>query len=137
MDLAREKLLGDILVNMSRDGMIDSAHDVAAGGLAATLAEACLRFGVGARIGLGEVAERDGVDEFTLLFSESQGRVVCAVPRTEEVRFKDMCTARDYPFARIGVVDAQAGALDLQGIASVGLDELRAGWAGTLPARFA
>ena len=104
---------------------------------AATLAEACLRFGVGARIGLGEVAERDGVDEFTLLFSESQGRVVCAVPRTEEVRFKDMCTARDYPFARIGVVDAQAGALDLQGIASVDLHELRAGWAGTLPARFA
>lgn len=137
VDLAREKLLGDILVNMSRDGMIDSAHDVAAGGLAATLAEACLRFGIGARIGLGEVAERDGVDEFTLLFSESQGRVVCAVPRTEEVRFKDMCTARDYPFARIGVVDAQAGALDLQGIASVDLDELRAGWAGTLPARFA
>lgn len=136
VDLAQEKLLGDMLVNMSRDGMIDAAHDLSQGGLAATLADACLRFGVGARIGLGEVAERDDVDEFTLLFSESQGRAVCSVPRTEEVRFKDMCTARGYAFARIGVVDAVNDALDLQGIASVPLAELREAWSGTLPKYF-
>ena len=35
----------------------------------AALSEACLRFNTGARIGLGEVAERDGLDLFTLLFS--------------------------------------------------------------------
>src|SRR5690606_13137436 len=34
VDLAQEKLLGDLLINMSRDGMIDAAHDVAEGGLA-------------------------------------------------------------------------------------------------------
>ncbi|WP_048684006.1 phosphoribosylformylglycinamidine synthase subunit PurL [Kocuria massiliensis] len=136
VDLAQEKLLGDILVNMSRDGMIDAAHDLSQGGLAAALADSCLRFGVGARIGLGEVAERDGVDEFTLLFSESQGRAICSVPRTEEVRFKDMCTARGYAFARIGVVDAVNDALDLQGIASIGLEELREAWSGTLPRHF-
>ena len=136
VDLAQEKLLGDMLVNMSRDGMIDAAHDLSQGGLAAALADACLRFVVGARIGLGEVAERDGVDEFTLLFSESQGRAVCSVPRTEEVRFKDMCTARGYAFARIGVVDAVNDALDLQGVASVPLTELREAWSGTLPKYF-
>lgn len=136
VDLAQEKLLGDMLVNMSRDGMIDAAHDLSQGGLAAALADSCLRFGVGARIGLGEIAERDGVDEFTMLFSESQGRAICSVPRTEEVRFKDMCTARRYAFARIGVVDAVNDALDLQGIASVGLPELRQAWSGTLPEYF-
>ncbi|WP_030015474.1 phosphoribosylformylglycinamidine synthase subunit PurL [Curtobacterium sp. S6] len=136
VDLAREKLLGDILVNMSRDGMIDAAHDLSQGGLAAALADSCLRFGVGARIGLGEVAERDGVDDFTLLFSETQGRAICSVPRTEEVRFKDMCTARGYAFARIGVVDAVNDALDLQGLASIGLHELREAWSGTLPKHF-
>ena len=97
VDLALERQLGDMLVNMSRDGMIDAAHDVSAGGLAAALSEACLRFNTGARIGLGEVAERDGVDLFTMLFSESLGRVVVSVPRSEEVRFKDMCTARQFP----------------------------------------
>ncbi|MEX5271668.1 phosphoribosylformylglycinamidine synthase subunit PurL [Kocuria sabuli] len=136
VDLAREKLLGDLLINMSRDGMIDAAHDVAEGGLAATLAEMALRFGVGARIGLGEVCERDGVDLFTMLFSETQGRAVVAVPRSEEVRFKDMCTMRSYPHTRIGVVDAENHALDVQGEFGVGLDELREAHEGTLPKHF-
>ena len=136
VDLKRERTLGDMLVNMSRDGMIDAAHDVSEGGLAATLSEMALRFGVGARIGLGEVADRDGVDTFTLLFSESQGRTVVAVPRSEEVRFKDMCTVRNYPFARIGVVDAESGALDVQGEFSVDLGALREAHSSTLPRYF-
>ena len=136
VDLALERQLGDMLVNMSRDGMIDAAHDVSAGGLAAALSEACLRFNTGARIGLGEVAERDGVDLFTLLFSESLGRVVVSVPRSEEVRFKDMCTARQFPFARIGVVDAASNALDFQDEVSIDLDELRAAHEGTLASYF-
>lgn len=136
VDLKKERTLGDMLVNMSRDGMIDAAHDVSEGGLAATLSEMALRFGVGARIGLGEVADRDGVDTFTLLFSESQGRTVVAVPRSEEVRFKDMCTVRHYPFARIGVVDAESGALDVQGEFSVDLEALREAHSATLPKYF-
>ncbi len=136
VDLKKERTLGDMLVNMSRDGMIDAAHDVSEGGLAATLSEMALRFGVGARIGLGEVADRDGVDTFTLLFSESQGRTVVAVPRSEEVRFKDMCTVRNYPFARIGVVDAESGALDVQGEFSVDLEALREAHSSTLPKYF-
>ena len=134
--MALERQLGDMLVNMSRDGMIDAAHDVSAGGLAAALVEACLRCNTGARIGLGEVAERDGMDLFTLLFSESLGRVVVSVPRSEEVRFKDMCTARQFPFARIGVVDAASNALDFQDEVSINLDELRAAHEGTMAAHF-
>ena len=136
VDLAQEKLLGDLLINMSRDGMIDAAHDVAEGGLAATLAEMALRFDTGARIGLGEVCERDGVDLFTMLFSESQGRAVVAVPRSEEVRFKDMCTMRAYPHTRIGVVDTENRALDVQSEFGIGLDELRTAHEGTLPKHF-
>ncbi|MFW0110001.1 phosphoribosylformylglycinamidine synthase subunit PurL [Rothia sp. P13129] len=135
VNLAQEKLLGDMLVNMSRDGMIDAAHDVSSGGIAAAVAEACLRFNVGARIGLSEVAERDGVDLFTMLFSESTGRVIVSVPRSEEVRFKDMCTARNYPFARIGVVDAASENLDFQQVV-VPLNQLRERWENTMPQYF-
>ncbi|MFW0121454.1 phosphoribosylformylglycinamidine synthase subunit PurL [Rothia sp. CCM 9419] len=135
VNLAQEKLLGDMLVNMSRDGMIDAAHDVSSGGIAAAVAEACLRFNVGARIGLSEVAERDGVDLFTTLFSESTGRVIVSVPRSEEVRFKDMCTARNYPFARIGVVDAASENLDFQQVV-VPLNQLRERWENTMPQYF-
>ena len=136
VDLQAEKLLGELLVNASRDGMIDAAHDLSEGGLAAALSEMALRFGVGARIGLGEVCERDGVDLFTLLFSESQARAVVAVARSEEVRFNDMCSARGFPFARIGVVDTEIGALDFQSNFTLPLDELKAANEGTLPKHF-
>ena len=72
-----------------------TAHDVAAGGLAAALAEACLRFNTGARIGLGEVAERDGLDLFTLLFSESLGRVVVFRPRVLRRYVSRICAPPD------------------------------------------
>ncbi|MET4060696.1 phosphoribosylformylglycinamidine synthase II [Arthrobacter sp. UYP6] len=136
VDLQTEKLLGELLVNASRDGMIDAAHDLSEGGLAAALSEMALRFGVGARIGLDEACERDGVDLFTMLFSESQSRAVVSVARSEEVRFKDMCGARGYAHMRIGVVDTEIGALDFQGHFVLPLSELKVAHEGTLPKHF-
>ncbi|TQS42442.1 phosphoribosylformylglycinamidine synthase subunit PurL [Cryptosporangium phraense] len=131
VDLAREKLLGEILIAGSRDGMLSAAHDLSDGGLAQALTEATLRYGVGARIVLPE-----GADPFVWLFSESAGRVLVSVPRTEELRFTDMCTMRGLPWARIGVVDQVGEALEVQGQFTIPLAELRSAWTGTLPALF-
>jgi phosphoribosylformylglycinamidine synthase II len=140
VDLERERVLAEVLVAGSRDGMVDAAHDLSDGGLAIALAESCLRYGVGARVWLDELCERDGIDPFVALFSESAGRVIVAVPRSEEVRFTDMCTARGLPHLRIGVVDegdAQSGpVLDVQGQFVLGVDEMRAVHEATLPAAF-
>jgi len=136
VDLEAERALGEILINASRDGMIDAAHDLSEGGLAAALVESSLRYGVGARIALQDIMDRDGVDLFTALFSESQGRAVVGVPRSEEVRFTDMCTARGFAHARIGVVDAASGALEINGVESLSLDALREAHEGTLPKYF-
>ncbi|MDP9398317.1 MAG: phosphoribosylformylglycinamidine synthase subunit PurL, partial [Actinomycetota bacterium] len=95
VDLAAERTLADILVNASRDGLLDAAHDLSDGGLAQALVEACLRGGLGARVWLP-----DELDPFVALFSESAARAVVAVPRTEEIRFRDMCVARRMPAAR-------------------------------------
>ena len=131
--LSSEALLADICVNASRDGMLDAAHDLSEGGLAQALVESCLRGGVGARVVLP-----DGADPFLALFSESTARALVAVPRSEEIRFTDMCTARGQAHARIGVtddggVDAEP-ALEVSGQFTVGLAELRAAWTATLPA---
>ncbi|MCW2602546.1 MAG: Phosphoribosylformylglycinamidine synthase subunit PurL [Pseudonocardiales bacterium] len=131
VDFAREALLADVLINSSRDGLIDSAHDLSDGGFAQTIVECCLRGNVGARIIVPA-----GLDPFTFLFSESAGRALVAVPRTEEIRFTDMCAARQLPFARVGVVDVLATELEIQGQFSVPLRELRAVWSATLPALF-
>ncbi len=136
VDLAAEKLLGEILVNASRDGLVDAAHDLSDGGLAIALAEATLRDGVGARVWLEEICERDGIDAFTALFSESTARAIVAVPRSEEVRFTDMCTARGQAHARIGVVDDETDGLDVQGQFTVTLAEMRSAHTRTLPAVF-
>jgi phosphoribosylformylglycinamidine synthase II len=121
VDLERERLLADILINSSRDGLIDSAHDLSDGGLGQALVESALRHDKGVRIVIPE-----GVDPAVLLFSESAGRAIVTVPRSEEIRFTDMCTARGLPHQRIGVVDADSGELEVQGLFRTSLDELRA-----------
>ena len=133
VDLARERQLADILVAGSRDGMITAAHDVSDGGLAQTIVEMALRSGTGARIFLP-----DDLDPFVALFAESAGRAVVVVPRSEELRFTDMCVARYVPVARIGVVDGvgKDAVLDVQGLFSVALADLDAASEATLPALF-
>jgi phosphoribosylformylglycinamidine synthase len=131
VDFTREKLLADILINASRDGLIDSAHDLSNGGLIASLAESCLRGNCGVRVVVPE-----GIDPFVFLFSESAGRAIVAVPRSEEVRFTDMCTARGLPAARIGVLDVLESALEVQGQFRIPLIELRSAWTSTLPRLF-
>ncbi|WP_313814177.1 phosphoribosylformylglycinamidine synthase subunit PurL [Glutamicibacter sp.] len=136
VDLAAEKALGAILINASRDGMIDSAHDISEGGLAVALTEMVLRYGVGARVALDEIKQRDGIDSFTALFSETQARALVAVPRSEEVRFNDMTSARGVTVARLGIVDAQSGALEVQGEFTATVDELREANEGTMEKYF-
>ncbi len=133
VDLDAERELAEILVNVSRDGLVDAAHDLSDGGLAQALVESCLRYGLGARVWVP-----DEIDPFVFLFAESAARAIVAVPRSEEVRFTDMCTARRFPHQRIGVVDDGAGepSLDVQEQFSVALAELRGAYEGTLPALF-
>ncbi|MFE7318056.1 phosphoribosylformylglycinamidine synthase subunit PurL [Streptomyces sp. NPDC057555] len=126
VDLERERLLAEILISASRDGMIDAAHDLSDGGLVQALVESCLRGGKGARL-----VVPDGLDPFVFLFSESAGRAVVAVPRSEELRFTDMCGARGLPATRIGVVDGAE--LAVQGQFEIPLSELQTAHEATLP----
>jgi phosphoribosylformylglycinamidine synthase II len=137
VDFDAERKLAEILVNASRQGIVAAAHDLSEGGLAVALGEACLRNGVGARIWLDEVAGRDGVDAFTLLFSESGARAVVAVPGSEQVRFTDLCISGGFAHARIGVVEDQGGGLDVRGQFTLPLVELASAHTSTLPAIFA
>ncbi|OQO90535.1 phosphoribosylformylglycinamidine synthase II [Saccharomonospora piscinae] len=132
VDLERERLLAEILVAGSRDGMISAAHDLSDGGLAQTVVEMALIGQSGARIVLDPDA-----DPFVQLFSESAGRVLVAVPRTEELRFTEMCSARGLPWRRTGIVDPESDTVQIQDVADFPLAELRAAWESTLPALFA
>ncbi|WP_158019351.1 phosphoribosylformylglycinamidine synthase subunit PurL [Mycobacterium basiliense] len=131
VDLEREKLLAEVLKAASRDGLVSAAHDLSEGGLAQAIVESAVAGETGCRIVLPE-----GADPFVTLFSESAGRVLVAVPRTEESRFRAMCEARGLPAVRIGVVDQASDAIELQGLFTVSLAELRETSEAVLPRFF-
>ncbi|ANG84697.1 phosphoribosylformylglycinamidine synthase subunit PurL [Microbacterium aurantiacum] len=137
VDLGAEKRLAELVHAASLQGLISSAHDLSGGGLGQALAEAVTRFGVGARVWLDEIIERDGVDAATALFSESTGRVIVSVPREDDVKFRGLCEGRGYPVLRIGVTDvAETAELEVQGQFTVPVAELRSVSSATLPAAF-
>ncbi|TDQ05399.1 phosphoribosylformylglycinamidine synthase subunit PurL [Labedaea rhizosphaerae] len=131
VDLAREKLLAEVLAEGARSGLLAAAHDLSDGGLAQALVEACLLGDVGASVTLA-----DDQDAFVQLFSESAGRVLVAVPRPEEMRFTELCAARGLPWRKTGTVDDESDALEIAGVGAFALADLRAAWEGTLPALF-
>jgi phosphoribosylformylglycinamidine synthase len=131
VDLERERLLAEVLTAASRDGLVSAAHDLSEGGLIQAVVEAALTGETGCRIILPE-----GQDPFVALFSESAGRVLVAVPRTEESRFRSMCEARGLPVTRIGVVDQGSDAVEVQDQFTVSLEDLRSTSEGVLPRLF-
>ena len=138
VDLAAEKALAELLHGASLQGLLASAHDLSEGGLAQAVVESSLRFGVGARIWLSEICERDGVDLTAALFSESTARVLVSVGREDDVKFAGLCEARGISVLRIGVTDgvgAEAN-LEIQDVANWQLSDLRAAHSATLPELF-
>ncbi|WP_445337926.1 phosphoribosylformylglycinamidine synthase subunit PurL [Clavibacter sp. CFBP 8614] len=136
VDLTAEKELASLIAAGATQSLVASAHDLSDGGLGQALAESVMRFGVGARVWLDGIVQRDGVDQATALFSESTGRMLVTVPREDDVKFQGLCEGRGYPVLRIGVTDAQAPGLELQGLFTLSVEELRGIHRATLPARF-
>ena len=131
VDLEREQLLAEVLSAASRDGLISAAHDLSEGGLIQAVVESSIAGETGCRILLPE-----DVDPFVFLFSESAGRALVAVPRTEESRLRSMCEARGLPATRVGVVDQASQEIEVQGQFSVSLTELRSTSEAVLPGLF-
>jgi phosphoribosylformylglycinamidine synthase len=79
LDLESERALQELIVALSADRVIRSAHDCSDGGVAMALAECC--FGSGARgaeafIGAVSVARDPRVNQAAALFGESSSRVI-------------------------------------------------------------
>ena len=86
VDLDEEMALGRVLLALhgAETGelgrVIESAHDLSSGGLAQALVEMTGNAGIGGAFDLRPLCDRDGIDSFTALFSESQARVLLEVP---------------------------------------------------------
>ncbi|PZR53530.1 phosphoribosylformylglycinamidine synthase subunit PurL [Xylanimonas oleitrophica] len=137
VDLAAEKALASVLVAARGDGLAAAAHDLSEGGLAQALLEASLRFGVGVRVSLDGVTQRDGVSPFVALFSETTARALVAVDPAREAELVAAAEVAGVPVVALGetggdavVVESAAGGFD------IALDEAREAFEGTLPRIF-
>ena len=82
VDLVAERALQDLIVALSDDSLIRSAHDCSDGGLAVAVAECCFdRGGMGAEISIAgtRVSNHDWLNDAAALFGESASRVVVSV----------------------------------------------------------
>ena len=138
VDLAAERALAELIHAGIQNELISATHDLSDGGLAQALTESVLRFGVGARVWLRELMERDGLDAATALFSESTARMLVAVSHEDEVKFRGLCEGRGIPVIRIGVTTGagDTAELELQDLFTVSVAELSAAHRGTLPQFF-
>jgi phosphoribosylformylglycinamidine synthase II len=114
IDLARESALIDGLVEGSEQGLIRSAHDIAEGGLAVALAEACFnpRAILGAEVELGRAGNADAVD----FFGEGASTVILSIAPVGVARVEKLFAGRGLEFAIVGKVIAdprlKIGSLD-------------------------
>jgi phosphoribosylformylglycinamidine synthase subunit PurL len=127
VDLAAEAGLASVLVTGAREGILGAAHDLSDGGLSQALVESCLRGVLGCRITLPG-------DPFVELFSESAARAIVAVHPDHEPRLATLCESANVPMRHLGTVGGDA--LEIEGLFSIPLSDLRDTHRGALPALF-
>ncbi len=105
INLTREAALVDGLVAGAEAGLIRSAHDIAEGGLAVAMAEACFnpRAILGAEVELGHAGNADAVD----FFGEGASTVILSIAPGDAARVEQLFAPRGLEFAVIGRVTSE------------------------------
>lgn len=130
VDLEKEKKLIDLLMELVREGLIDSAHDVSSGGLLINVFESA----VGSKFGVElEIYSEERPDFF--LFSEMPTRVVVSTSGNRTDRVKDMVEERGLDWLYIGrVVQERCLRISFNGdrILDEDMDSLKEVWQRSL-----
>ena len=104
INLKDEKKLINLLLKLSGDRILNSAHDISEGGIAIALAECCVMNRnkmIGAEI---EIKYTDRKDFG--LFSEAQSRVIVSIDPANKSKFENICSEYEIPLTKLGVVKA-------------------------------
>jgi phosphoribosylformylglycinamidine synthase len=136
LDLARERALQRLLVDLAARRLVRSAHDCAEGGLAIALAECCCETGgIGADIAIASVAPDARVDRLAAtLFGESASRVLVSVSSDRLAAVLEAAHVAGVPAARIGRTGGRMirVAVDGQVAIDLSVSEAEARWTASL-----
>jgi len=106
LNLEREAALQRVVLQAVEQGLVRSAHDCAEGGLAVALAESCLSATNGA-LGAEIVLDRQGLRRDSLLFGESQSRIILSVKPANREKIEALARQEGVPCSVLGFVRGQ------------------------------
>ena len=114
VDAMLNKKIYKIVDRMLRKKIIASSISVERGGLALAVAKSAMSGLLGVTIDLKKVPHKNVMRNDTMLYSESQGRIIVSIAPENKEQFEKLCS--DIPFAPIGHVN------DNQYITITGID---------------
>jgi phosphoribosylformylglycinamidine synthase len=136
LDLARERALQRLVVEVIGRGLVRSAHDCSEGGFAVTLAECCFESGgLGVDVSVPGVAAAGGWDRVAAtLFGESATRVILGVAPGDAGTVLGAAARAGVPAARIGRSGGRTIriAIDGQVVVEVAVTDAEARWKAVL-----
>jgi phosphoribosylformylglycinamidine synthase len=130
LDLPKEAALQKTVIELVQQGLVDSTHDCADGGIAVALAEKALPKGVGARANLAS----GGLFAEFALFGEDASRIVISCDPGNVARIKQIAAKHGVAADVIGetIPDRLEISLDGKVVISAGVSELGAAYEGAL-----
>jgi len=101
LDLGAEVKLQRAVLELAREHLLSSAHDVSEGGLGVALAECCIAGRIGCSVELPKIGDADDLHQ---LFHEEPSRIVVSFPPEQRAKVQERCTALGVPFHFLGFV---------------------------------
>jgi len=129
IELQKEKLLQDTVLELIRKNLIKSAHDVSEGGVVCALAECCIIDNekmIGVEINIPIKNRKD----FSY-FSESQSRIIVSVSSNKKDEFEKILNKEKQPFYKLGIIGGSS--LIINSDIDVSLDVLADLYFNTIP----
>ena len=132
IDLEKEAALQKAIINLIRDGLLESVHDCSDGGIAVALAEKTFLRGMGARVELAS----EGLPPAFALFGEDPSRIVVSCDPAHLARIKEVAGTHGVAAEKIGetILERLEVMLDGKTVISATVSELNQAYEGALEA---
>lgn len=131
LDLDKEIAVQKTVLTAIRLGLLHSAHDLSEGGLAVALAECCFEHELGVKIELAA----HGLRLDSLLFGESQSRILLSLPAKNLSSFLQLAASDNVPAFTLGTTGGNRLRIQVDGQSKIDLPlaEVKATWREAIP----
>lgn len=126
IDLELEKRLHRCCIDLTKRGIINSAHDCSEGGLLVCLAESCLANGIGF---ISQGWRTEGRLD-TALFGEAQSRIIISLPPKLVTKLEKIASKWQIPTIKLGTVGGKR--LIIKDYVNITLEKMEKAWLGGL-----